>query len=57
VPNPVSATFSGVKAGQTVGGEHHESKAFWSHDRVGDVVGGKRRSVEFITIFKILLVK
>jgi len=38
--------MSEVKAGQTVGGEHHESKAFWSHDRIGDVAGGKRWSVD-----------
>jgi len=45
VPKPFISHVSGVKAGQLVGGEHHESKAFWSHDRAGDVAGSRRWQV------------
>lgn len=31
--------YFSVKLGNPVGGEHYESKAFWSHDYVSDVAG------------------
>lgn len=37
------------KLGNLVGGEHYESKAFWSHDYVSDVAGSKRGQVELVS--------
>jgi len=48
--NALTATLFREKAGQTVGGEQHESKDFWSHHSVGDVTGGQWRKMDMVTL-------